>query len=51
MAKMRFTRYKLEDTTHRKHIQNKEGRQRGFEDRSVGNVGSWKNDLTEGVVG
>ena len=48
---MRFTRDEVEDTTHRKHIQNIEVRQRGWEDRSVGNVGSWKNDPTEGVVG
>ena len=51
MAKMRFTRDEVEDTMHRKHIQNKEVRQHGWEDKSVGNIESWKNDPTEGVVG
>ena len=50
IAKMRFTRDEVEDTMHRKYIQNQVGRQCGWEDRSVGNIGSWKNDLTEGVV-
>ena len=50
MAKMRFTRDSVADTTRRKDSQNKEGRQRGRENRRVNDVRSWKDDVTERVM-